>query len=117
MLYVEGEEQPYEIGYFQNYGEVLPAPEALCSGEAYSVGVVGDRRYVKSLTGSDGTKYITFETERQAYRDSQRVAVWILCVVAPIGVYFCYLGIAVARNPERYSKKVRRLFYKDGYLH
>ena len=117
MLYVEGEEQPYEIGYFQNYGEVLPAPEVLCSGEAYSVGVVGDRRYVKSLTGSDGTKYITLETERQAYRDSQRVAVWILCVVAPIGVYFCYLGIAVARNPERYSKKVRRLFYKDGYLH
>ena len=53
----------------------------------------------------------------QAYQDSQRVAVWILCVVAPIGVYFCYLGIAVARNPERYSKKVRRLFYKDGYLH
>ena len=95
----------------------MPAPEALCSGEAYSIGVVGDHRYVKSLTGSDGTKYITLETERQAYRDSQRTAVWILCVVAPIGVYFCYLGIAVARNPERYSKKVRRLFYKDGYLH
>ena len=50
-------------------------------------------------------------------RESQRIAVWILCAVAPIGVYFCYLGIAVARNPERYSKKVRRLFYKDGYLH
>jgi hypothetical protein len=117
LLYAEGEEKPYEIGYFQHYGEALPAPEALCSGEKYSVGVVGNHRYVKCLTGSDGTKYITLETERQVYRDSQRIAFWILCLVAPIGVYSCYLGIAVARNPERYSKKVRRLFYKDGYLH
>lgn len=117
MLYVEGEEQPYEIGYFQNYGEVLPSPDTLCSGEVYSVGVVGEHHYVESLTGSDGTKYITLETERQVYRDSQRTAAWILCVVAPIGVYFSYLGIAVARNPEKYSEKVRRLFYKDGYLH
>lgn len=117
MLYVEGEEQPYVIGYFQNYGEVLPAPETLCGGERYFVGVEADHRYVKSLTGTDGTEYITLETERQVYRDSQRIAAWILCLVAPIGVFFCYLGIAVARNPERYSKKVRRLFYKDGYLH
>ena len=117
MLSVEGEERPYEIGYFQYYGEDLPAPEALCGGERYLVGVIGDHRYIKSLTGSNGTKYITLETERQVYRDSQRVAVWILCLVAPIGVCFCYLGIAVARDPERYSKKVRRMFYKDGYLH
>lgn len=117
MLYVEGEELPYEIGYFRNYGEILPVSEELCSGEVYSVGVVRDHRYVKSLTGSDGEKYITLETERQAYRDSQRIAAWILCVAALIGIYFCYLGIMVARNPERYSKKVRRLFYKDGYLH
>lgn len=35
----------------------------------------------------------------------------------PAGIYFCCMGIAVARHPERYSEKVRRLFYKDGCLH
>ena len=117
MLYVEGEEKPYTIGYFERYGEALPTPEVLCSGKVFSVGVERDRRYVKSLTGVDGVKHITLESERQVYRDSQRTAVWILCAVAPAGLYFSYMGIAVARNPERYSKRVRRLFYKDGYLH
>ena len=117
MLYVEGEEKPYTIGYFERYGEALPTPEVLCSGKVFSVGVERDHRYVKSLTGVDGVKHITLESERQVYRDSQRTAVWILCAVAPAGLYFSYMGIAVARNPERYSKRVRRLFYKDGYLH
>lgn len=117
LLYAEGEEEPYEIGYFINYGEVLPAPDTLCNGKRYSVGVEGDHRYVKSLTDADGTKYITLETERQVYRDSQRAAVWILCGISPAGVVFCYFGIAVARHPERYSKTVRSIFYKKGYLH
>lgn len=116
-LYAEGEEDPFEIGYYKNYGEILPDPEVLCNGETYYVGVEGERHYVKSLMGTNGTQYITLESERQVYRDSQRIAVWIICAISPIGVCFCYLGIAVARNPERYSQKIRRLFYKDGYLH
>lgn len=117
LLYVEGKEEPYRISYYKYHGEALPAPEMLCSGEVFAVGVEGNRYSVKSLTGADGTKYITLESERQAYRDSQKVACWILCLVSPIGIYFCYLGIAVARNPDRYSARVRSLFYKDGFLH
>ncbi len=117
MLYVDGEEEPFEIGFYRYYGEELSAPEVLCDGGRYSVGVKGEGHYVKSLTGEDGSQYITLETERQAYRESQKVAVWILCIAAPLGVVCCYFGIAVARNPERYSDRVRRLFYKDGYLH
>ena len=117
LLYMQGEDVPYEISYFGEYGSALHAAELLCNGEVYSVGVEGKHRYVKSLTGSDGTKHITLEMERQVYRNSQKVASWILCILSVIGMCFCYMGIAVARHPERYSKKVQRLFYKDGYLH
>lgn len=117
MLSAEGEEQPYEICYFQDYGAELPEPEALCSGEVYCVGVEGDRRDVKSLTGSHGEQYITLEREHRVYRARQRTAALLLCVLALIGMYCSYLGIAVARHPERYSRKVQGLFYKDGVLH
>ena len=80
------------------------------------MGIEGEDRNICTLTGADGFKYITLESERQVYRNNQRVAAWIVSVAAVFGVYFCYLGIAVARHPEQYSKFVRRLFYKDGYL-
>lgn len=116
-LYVEGVELPYEIDYYRDYGEVLPTPETLCSGGTYRVGVTKGHRNVKSLTGEQGRSHITFETERQVYRDNQRVPAWILAIAGVVGVYFSYMGIAVARDPERYSKWVQRLFYRDGYLH
>ena len=116
MLYVDGQEKPFKMGFYQYYGEDLPKPEELCDGGWYFVGVEQNRYYVKQLTGEEGTQYITLESERRAYRESQRVVVWVLCIVAPLGAIFSYFGIAVARNPERYSDRVRRLFYKDGYL-
>lgn len=116
-LYIDTDETPFEIGYYRHYGEALPEPGVLCNGETYSVGVEKDGHYVVSLTGADGTQYITPDAERQVYRDSQRFAVWLCCIGALIGLWGCYMGIAVARHPERYSEKVRRLFYKDGFLH
>jgi len=116
MLYPVGEQQPYEIADYKDYGEILPSPETLCSGERYAVGVQGNSRSISTLTGADGFRYITLESERQVYRDNQSPWAWIITVASVAGVYFCYLGIAVARHPERYSKFVRRLFYKDGYL-
>lgn len=116
MLYADGEEKPFKIHFYWYYDDKLPSPEALCGGW-YSVGVEGNNRYVKSLTREDGTQYITLETEHQVRREGLKNSFWFLCIVAPLGVYFCYLAIAVARNPERYSDRVRRLFYQDGVLH
>lgn len=117
LLYVDGEEEPFEIGFYRHYGEALPVPEELCDGDWYFVGVEANRYYVKSLTGETGAQYITLESERQTYRESQKGAVWFLCIAAPLGAVFSFFGIAVARNPERYSDRVRRMYYKDGYLH
>ena len=116
-LYAEGEDVPFIIDYYQNYGDVLPSPEQLCDGHTYLVGTTGKGQYVKYLSDESGGEYITYETERQVYRDSQRGASLFLGIFSLLGVAFCYYGIAVARNPERYSDRFRRLFYKDGYLH
>lgn len=115
-LYEEGDDVPYEIDYYKDYGEALPTPEGLCSGEKYFVGVTNGKRFVKSLTTVQGTEYITLDTERQVYRDQQRTAAWILSVAGMVGAYIFYMGIAVGRHPERYSKRVQRLFYKSGTL-
>ena len=116
LLYVDGEERPYEIGYYKDYGEILPSPEAFCNGRPYTVGVEAGSHYIVTLTGADDFKYITLESERQVYRDNQRFALVIILLTSVLGVFFSYLGIAVARHPERYSKFVRRMFYKEGTL-
>lgn len=116
LLYADGEDKPYKIAYYKDYGDILPSAREFCNGQRYAVGVEGEDRNICTLTGADGFKYITLESERQVYRNNQRVAAWIISVAAVFGVYFCYLGIAVARHPERYSKFVRRMFYKEGTL-
>lgn len=116
-LYAEDGTTSFLIDHYQSYGDALPAPEELCRGESYIIGTTGKKNYVKCLSDEFGRDYITFETERKVYRDNQRVATWFSGVFSILGIVFCYFGIAVARHPERYSDRFRRLFYKDGVLY
>ena len=116
-LYTAADPEPYIIGYYDNYGALLPDPEEICNGNPYQVGVKKGKYYLYNLTDAAGTAYLTPELEREIYRESQKPAILPLCIMSVVGVVFSYFGIAVARNPERYSDRVRRLFYKDGFLH
>ena len=116
-LYGEDGSTSFLINYYRSYGDALPAPEKLCSGESYLIGTTGKKNYVRCLSDEFGRDYITFETERKVYRDNQRVATCFLVVFSILGVVFCYFGIAIARHPERYGDRFRRLFYKDGVLY
>lgn len=115
-FYISGEETPYTVEHYGYYNPELPAPQTFC-GSTCRLGTEEERRHVLFLASEDGTEYITPERERQAYRDSQYPAVWIMCILCSACAVFCVFGILVARHPERYSKKFRRLFYQDGYLH
>lgn len=115
-LYVEGKEDPYLIEYYEDYGEALPSPEQLCDGKTYTIGTGKNSRSLDLLQDENGKVHITPERERQIYRDHQSIAAWCGACGMVLMAWFCYMGIAVARHPERYSEKVRRLFYKDGYL-
>ena len=115
-LYVEGKEEPYLIDYYEDYGEALPSPEQLCDGKTYIIGTGKNSRSLDLLQDENGKAHITPERERQIYRDHQSVAAWCCVCGFAFVAWVCYMGIAVARHPERYSEKMRRLFYKDGYL-
>lgn len=116
LLSVQGEERPFRIDYYEEYEEVLPSREELCNGQKFLMGVEKGSYGICILTMSDGTELITMEMERQVYRDRNRVAVWVLTVFSVLGVWGCYMMIAVARNPERYPTWVRRLFYRSTTL-
>lgn len=116
-LYAREDGLSFIIDYYSSYEDHLPEPETLCSGEIYHIGASGKNRYVKSLSDSAGKIYITYALERQVYRDNQKNAIWFMGVFCIAGIVFSCFGIAVARNPDRYSDRVRRLFYKDGVLH
>lgn len=115
-LYLYSGEDSYKLQFYKEYGNAIPTPEQLCSGEQYRVCTSGEGRYIETLTGEDGKEYITKELERQIYRKTQAPAFWVFVVCAPLGVAFSCFGILVARHPERYSEKFIRLFYKEGTL-
>lgn len=110
-LTVPGREEAVRIFGYRGYGELLPSPEELCNGEIFVVGL--DGKYIESLTGADGTVYITPELERQIYHKTQDVAGVILTVFSVFGIVFSIVGIDVARRPERYGAKFKRIFYQD----
>ncbi len=115
-LYTAEEEQ-YRIGFYQDYGSALPAPEQLCSGEPYQVYMEEDSRYIKGLRDDRGRDLITPELERQVYRDSQRSVVILILVLSPLGIVCGILGILIARNPDKYPDWLQRLFYKKDVLY
>ena len=110
-LSVPGREEAVRINNYRGYGDLLPAPEELCGGETFTVGL--DGKYIKSLSGADGTVYITPELERQVYHKTQDVACVIIGVFSVFGIVFSIVGIDAARRPERYGVKFKRLFYQD----
>lgn len=116
-LYMMSEEEPLLADWYLHYEPSLPDPDVFCNGELWTVGTEAGSRYILYLASSDGTEYITPVREYEAYRSSQLPAVWILCAVCPVGVIFSIFGILVGRNPDRFSQRVRRMYYKDGYLH
>jgi len=117
LLFTSDGKTKFTLSRYRDYGDAIPTPEVFVSGEIYQIGTTGTNNYIRSLADLEGKTYITFELERQIYRDSQQGAVIFLSVFGIVGAVFSYFGIAVARHPHKYSKKFRQLFYKDGVLH
>ena len=97
--------------------------KALCDGEtAYTV-------YVKEITPDDGENYYSVKAIKQedsyilSFEESNaqhRQEYWVL-LLFPLGFamiwgVYVFFSIKVGRNPQKYSKKVIRLFFRDGYV-
>lgn len=123
LLYSDSSEKYYVI---PAYTQLLSAPEAflrLCDGGAsFRVGyedyVKADTPYfgLESITGSDGTVYLTMEAVRE-YRLQDAWAFYLLFGGITL-LWFLIVGLSiyVGRNPQKFSPRFIRLFFNDGYV-
>ena len=59
---------------------------------------------------------LSFEEENQLYRQESWPIVALFLFVLLIWVAFIVASIVVGRNPQKFSKKVVKMFFKDGYI-
>lgn len=122
-LYSGSSEKYYEI---PAYTQLLSAPEAflrLCDeGASFQVGyedyAKADTPYfgLESITGSDGTVYLTMEAVRE-YRWKDAWAFYLLFGGITL-LWFLVVGLSIyaGRHPQKFSPRFIRLFFKDGYV-
>ena len=54
------------------------------------------------MTNSSDNHIITFESEREAYRNSQRLALVLMAVILLLTITYFALALVVSKNAERY---------------
>lgn len=97
--------------------------EEICNGDAavitYSEEVTpkdGDDYFALDAIKYDNNYILTFGETHRLYKQ-EKFPVIILAIVFVLAVFGLIIGtIIVGRNPQRYSKRVVRMFFKDGYI-
>lgn len=69
---------------------------------------------VEYILDSRGNTWITPQVARN---DRFFVAGFMFSVVELVWLAFCSVSIYVGRNPHKFSKRIIRWFFKDGYVH
>ena len=97
--------------------------EEICNGDAavitYSEEVTpkdGDDYFALDAIKYDNNYILTFGETHRLYKQ-ENFPVIIFAIVFVLAVFGLIIGtIIVGRNPQRYSKRVVRMFFKDGYI-
>jgi hypothetical protein len=77
----------------------------------------GDPYYaVKALSAGD-TVLLTFEDSQRLHQNEYWPLIPFMGLFTLLWAVFVVFSIRVGRHPERYSKRVIRLFFKEGYVH
>ena len=97
--------------------------KSICNGKSkvttYSKEVTPDDEddfySIKAIKYND--RYLlSFEEESQLYRQESWPIVALFLFVLLIWVAFIVASIVVGRNPQKFSRKVVKMFFKDGYI-
>lgn len=122
-LLLRGNGRELEIWDYQN---TLTDPEAFL--QRCRIGETFHAAY-RTVTNDDGeitdysVEYIEdlrgriWITPEAAYRNRMTDTVLLFGVMELIWLLICGMSIYVGRNPRKFSKKVIRLFFKEGYVH
>lgn len=117
-LLLHAGDETFRIEEYADYGIAADQLKARCDGtEQFTVQVQGEKNWVYALTGESGTQYLTLEGCRTVYRRSQLPAVPFLLLFSAGGIWMSVMAFRVGRHPERYSERVRGLFFRKDALH
>ena len=103
----------YIINSYTYYNGNFDNPTFLCNGETYCIRV-SNAGYIYSMTNSTGNHLITFESEREAYRNSQRVAVVLMAVMLLLTIAHFVLALVVSKNSEWYPTWLVKILFANA---
>ena len=63
------------------------------------------------------TALLTFEDSQRLHQYEYWLLIPFMGLFTLLWAVFVVFSIRVGRHPERYSKRVIRLFFKEGYVH
>lgn len=92
------------------------------SGEQFRIGYevmgTGDEIYylIDVIIAEDSEELLSFE-HSERYAKENLLQCMVLFLVMIILLTFCFImTIRIGRHPEKYSRRVKRMFFKDGYI-
>ena len=73
--------------------------------------------YVVHALSVGDTDLFTFADSQRLHQNEYWPLIPFIGLFAVLWGVYCALSVKVGRNPDRYSRRVIRLFFKDGYVH
>lgn len=104
--------ETYIINSYNHYNGYFDNPASLCEGNTYTIWVTG-AGYICSMTDSAGNHIITFESEREGYRNSQRFAIVLMAVMLLLTITYFVLALVVSKNTEWYPAWLVKLLFAN----
>ncbi len=89
--------ETYVIDFYNHYNGRFDDPAFLCDGDTYTVWITGAGN-IRAMADSAGNHIITFESEREAYRNNQRIAVVLMAVILFLTVAYFVLALVVSES-------------------
>lgn len=105
--------ETYKINVYQFYEGLFDDPAFLCNGNTYQIWIA-DQGYIDVMESTEGHQYITFESEREAYRRSNKGTDVLLFVLLLLNILFFVLALVVSRNPEWYPNWLIKMLFANA---
>lgn len=125
VLETEGHQGDFELRSYESYGNVVsPVIEMLDNHQTIYLRVLsyeednGEISYdIYQIEDTSGRVLLSFDdtNKRRMVRELKWLFI-IFLVWAALEMFFVG-AVIVGRNPQKFSKRVQGIFFKDGYLH
>lgn len=122
VILTSADENIYKIQYAAEQINIQKI-KSICNGESkvttYSKEVTPDDEEdfysIKAIKYNE-SYLLSFEEENKLYRQEELPIIGLFLFILLIWVAFIVASIVVGRNPQKFSKKVVKMFFKDGYI-